>query len=429
MTFELPRLQDSIAHWWNKMESPKISQKSRPQGRKWRIMLYSHDTMGLGHKRRNLLIAQTLGISAINADILMISGMGDGNQLQIPSGIDYLTLPALYKNTKGQYQARRLNLPLKEIIALRSQIIRTTVQNFQPDVLIVDNVPSGAMGELNSTLQYLRNQTNTRCVLGLRDILDEPSIIRHSWQKNNHEDVIRRYYDAVWVYGDANIYNPIKAYNFSADITHKFRYTGYLNQRSRRQFAEQEQSKQTFNLPSGRLALCMVGGGQDGGDLAQAFAQCQFPTNTYGLIITGPMMPLAIRQKIQDYADKRSDLQVLDYVAEPTFLLDKADWVISMGGYNTTCEILSFEKRALIVPRVQPRQEQLIRAQLLQELGLVDMLHPEQLSSQGLSTWLSQEKPAYSPRKRIDFNGLERISQFLMEMLEINSSHLSQKIS
>jgi len=49
-----------------------------------------------------------------------------------------------------------------------------------------------------------------------------------------------------------------------------------------------------------------------------------------------------------------------------------------MGGYNTFCEILSLDKRALLVPRVNPREEQLIRARRAAELGLVDMLHPDE---------------------------------------------------
>lgn len=432
MTTTISYLQDSTTHRnvkpmpilqphkLHQIESPKLEQYS--QQRKPRIVLYSHDTMGLGHKRRNLLIAQTLGVSAIDADILMISGMREGSQFQIPPGIDYLTLPALYKRTNGEYQARRLDLSLKEIINLRSQIIRTTVQNFKPDVLIVDNVPRGAMGELDATLEYLRTQTKTRCVLGLRDVLDEPKVIRRSWRRSNNEDVIRRYYDAVWVYGDREVYNPIQEYGLSPDITAKFRYTGYLDRRSTLQFVNQEDLQPTLNLPPGRLALCLVGGGQDGGKLAEAFAQSEFPQNTHGVIITGPMMPEKTRQKIQAYADKRSDLQVLEYVAEPTLLLERADWVISMGGYNTTCEILSFEKRALIVPRVRPRREQLIRVQVLQQLGLVDMLHPDELSPHALSTWLHQKKSPPQIRQKVDLHGLERIPQFLTEMLEESAS-------
>jgi predicted glycosyltransferase len=391
------------------------------QSHKLRITLYSHDTMGLGHKRRNILIAQTLGVSVLSADILMISGMADANQLSASSGIDYLTLPALYKTKDGQYQARRLGLSLEEIIALRSQIIKTALQNFQPDVFIVDNVPRGAMGELDASLEYLKTQNKTRFILGLRDILDEPEVIRHSWQQNNHEETIRRYYDAVWIYGDQKVYDSVQEYAFSSDITKKFYYTGYLNQRPRLQFAQQQEWKSIFKSPSKRLALCMLGGGQDGENLALAFAQSKFPTNTHGIIVTGPMMPEKIHQQLQTYAQKRSDLSVLRYVDEPTFLLEKADWVISMGGYNTTCEILSLEKRALIVPRVKPRKEQLIRAQLLQKMGWIDMLHPDDLHPQTLSRWLHQEKLTPQNKEKIDLQGLERIPNFLATMLQPSS--------
>jgi predicted glycosyltransferase len=48
-----------------------------------------------------------------------------------------------------------------------------------------------------------------------------------------------------------------------------------------------------------------------------------------------------------------------------------------MGGYNTFCEILSFDKPALIIPRTAPRLEQHIRAARAAELGLVAMLPEE----------------------------------------------------
>jgi predicted glycosyltransferase len=141
------------------------------------------------------------------------------------------------------------------------------------------------------------------------------------------------------------------------------------------------------------------------------------------------MMPNQMRQRIQAEADRRSDLRVLEYVAEPTLLLEKADWVISMGGYNSTCEILSFEKRALIVPRVKPRREQIIRVELLEKLGLVDMLHPDKLNPQALSAWLHQEKYVPQIRPKVDLKGLERIPQFLAEMLEEPANYLPSVVN
>ncbi|HEY9627458.1 MAG TPA: glycosyltransferase [Coleofasciculaceae cyanobacterium] len=392
-----------------------ISLFTKP-AQKRRIALYSHDTMGLGHKRRNLLIAQTLASSALPADVLLISGMQDASGLAIP-GVDYLTLPALHKGVDGQYQSRRLNISLKDMITLRSQVIRTTLEAFKPDILIVDNVPRGAVRELDLTLRYLREQGNTRCILGLRDVLDEPIAVQREWDYAANEEAIREYYDEVWVYGDRSVYDITQEYDFSADVTSKFRYLGYLDQRSRLKYipAESLRAVADLELPQGQLAVCLVGGGQDGASLAQAFAQATLPPQTNGVIVTGPFMSSRVRRQLQ--AAQSARLRVLDYLPEPTLLLRQADWVVAMGGYNTTCEILSFEKRSLIVPRVKPRREQIIRAERLQQMSMVDLLHPEQMNAFALSDWMAQAKAAPQVRDRLDLNGLTLLTQRVEQML------------
>jgi predicted glycosyltransferase len=90
-----------------------------------------------------------------------------------------------------------------------------------------------------------------------------------------------------------------------------------------------------------------------------------------------------------------------------------------MGGYNSVCELLAREKRSLIVPRVSPRTEQLIRARRLQELGLAHMLHPSELTPEALGDWLHADERAPtgagSIRQQIDFNGLERLPRLVTE--------------
>ncbi|WP_414549105.1 glycosyltransferase family protein [Anabaena sp. CCY 0017] len=412
-----------------KVASSEVNNLSSHPG-KWRIALYSHDTMGLGHKRRNLLIAQTLGCSPLELDVLMISGIPDASNVPTPPGVDCLILPALHKNIHGQYQARRLDLSLPEIITLRSQVILTTIKTFKPDIFIVDNVPRGAVRELDPTLDYLRNEGKTRCILGLRDILDEPASVRRDWQRGANEEAIQTYYDAVWVYGDPAIYDLAAEYNFHGKTLSKIRYTGYLDQRSRLKFMDIEsvQAFKSLNLPSERLALCLVGGGQDGALLAEAFAHAELPPEMNGIILTGPFMPRKIRQQLQNYAAKRDNLRVLEYLTEPTLLLNRAERVISMGGYNTTCELLSFQKRSLIIPRTKPRREQLIRAERLQELGLTDMLHPRNLTSQALTDWLMQAGEPPQVRNCVDLNGLISIVQFVDEIL-MSADHSSQQAS
>lgn len=395
--------------------------------RRWRIALYSHDTMGLGHKRRNLLIAQTLSTSTLNADVLMISGMGDASGRETLEGVDCLTLPALYKNANGQYQARRLGLELADIIQLRSHLICTAIQQFQPHVLIVDNVPRGAVRELDPTLEYIASQPHMRCVLGLRDILDTPATVQRDWQRSDNEMAIRRYYDAIWVYGDPAVYDLRNTCNFFPDITAKMRFLGYLNPRARLRSTPPGLRARVASLalPHDNLVLCLVGGGQDGAALATAFAQSTFPTDTIGVLLTGPFMPQEQQRKLAALVAKNPQLRLVDYLEEPTLLLERASRVVAMGGYNTTCEVLALQKPALLVPRVTPRQEQWIRAKRLQEMGLIAMLHPNHLSSETITHWLHQP---LSPTSSIpiNFSGLDNLLTELQRLLSTTPMSTAQ---
>ena len=400
-----------------------------PHDKRWRIVLYSHDTMGLGHKRRNLLIAQTLGTAALEADILLISGMRDASDLPTPSGVDSLTLPALHKRADGQYESRHMGLALEDIIRLRSQLILTAVQGFQPDLLIVDNVPRGAVRELDATLEYIRlvnlhatglSQHPIHCVLGLRDVLDTPASVHRDWQRANNIDAIRRYYDAVWVYGDPDLYDLRQEYRFPADVIAKIHPLGYLDQRLRLNYVTPviQAHLERLALPTeGEMVLCLVGGGQDGAVLAEAFSQVMFPAQMTGVLLTGPFMPAEVQQRLYARAEHNPQLRIVDYIEEPTLLLDRASRVIAMGGYNTTCEILSFQKPALLVPRITPRREQWIRAEHLQQRGLVDILHPDDISADALSSWLQQPISVIQPSIPLNLNGLDNLLRELQTLL------------
>lgn len=388
--------------------------------RKRRIALYSHDTQGLGHMRRNLSIATSLIQADPNSDILMIAGAREAGAFNFPPGVDCITLPALGKNNQGQYQARSLNLSLKSIIKLRRKIIRATLKSFKPDVLIVDKVPLGVFGELLPSLRWLRANYNTHLVLGLREILDAPEVVYDEWHLSGYDDVAGTYYDDIWVYGDPHVYNPVREYNFSANVAAKLRYTGYLNRNQLVDPPEQEELDTIANLdlPPGRLALCMVGGGQDGYQLAEAFLQATLPPDTNGLVITGPFMSPEEQQALTQLAETCPRRTTLSFIAHPERLLAQADSVVSMGGYNTICEILSLKKRALIVPRVEPRREQLIRAERLHAMGLLDWLHPTDLNSQSISTWLATDpQPQRQAVPTVDLTGLSQIPHLLNEML------------
>jgi len=398
----------------------EVVQRDHMRPQRLRIVLYSSARTGLGHMRRNLLIAQTLACSHLQATILLITGAREACAFAMPAGIDCLTLPALRKEADGQCKPRYLDISLRELIALRAKTIRAALEAFQPDVLIADKMPRGVVRELDPALEFLRARGHTRCVLGLRDILDDPESVHREWCNEANEDAIRNYYDAVWVYGDPAVYDLVREYHLSHDIAAKVCYTGYLDQSMRLEFAAVECADPlvALALPLGHLVLCMVGGGQDGDHLAEAFTQADLPPTTNGVLVTGPFMSLKVRQRLSRRAAENPRLRVLGFITEPELLLRRADRVIAMGGYNTVCEVLSYEKHALIVPRVNPRREQLIRAERLRDLSLLDVLHPDKLNPRALTEWLARDmRPPPRARDRIDLNGLSRLPHLLEEVL------------
>ena len=385
--------------------------------------------MGLGHMRRNSLIAQSLAKVLPKGAVLVVAGACEASAFARPPNVDCLTLPSLNKARDGRYEPRTLGTSLEELVALRSKIILAAMEAFQPDVLIVDNVPRGAMGELDATLKYLRWRGNTRCVLGLRDILDDPVVVRREWRLADNEDVVRDYYDAVWVYGDAKVFDVVKEYKFCPEVADKLQYTGYLDYRARLQFADGEGAEllQALTKSGVRFVLCMVGGGQDGAQLASVFAESDFSPEMEGVVLMGPYMPRDDRHRLLSRMQSRPNFRALDFVTDSDLLLSCAERVVTMGGYNSVYEVLCYEKHGLIVPRLQPRREQLIRAQRLRDLGLIDTLHPEQLTPAAISQWLARDLgPPLCSHRRIDLNGLKRLPRLLERIVNSNELGLEE---
>jgi predicted glycosyltransferase len=384
-----------------------------------RIVLYSHDTMGLGHLRRNLLIAREFSKSRLEPNILLMTGIPEAARFPKLTGVDCVVLPSLCKDQNSVYRSRRLRMKLKEIIDLRRQILLTSISTFDPDILIVDGVPWGAISELDLTLEHLRERGSTVCILGMRDVWDEPSIIRYEWNQKSNEEAIRKYYSQIWIYGDPTIYDAVHEYSLSPDIVDKVIYTGYLVQRARVDYQLIDKPDHRFfslngnDITNTHFALCMMGGGQDGTRLAEAFIDAKLPEGSNGIVVTGPDMDCDIHRQLYKKIQGNKRITIIDFLPEPSILMQYADCIISMGGYNTICEIASFRKRALVVPRVVPRKEQLIRAQKFNERGIIDILHPDDLEAGAITKWLRYNMGRPQAKVHLEMNGLGRVTQLM----------------
>jgi predicted glycosyltransferase len=394
-----------------------VRNRRRPTRASVRIAFYSHDTLGLGHTRRNLLIATALTRSGLQVDMLLITGTHAASRFSLPPGTDCLTLPSLSKDVDGGYTARSLDMALDELVWLRSQAIWAALKGFKPDLLVVDNVARGVAGELDLSLRKLKKHDRAKCVLGLRDVLDAHDVVKAQWAARETTRTITAYYDAVWIYGDPllHVTLPEAEHDVAAD---RLEYLGYFDPflRLAPDAKPSAEASAVLAWAGGRFVLCTVGGGQDGVDLAHAFVRTRL-AGRRGVLLTGPFMDPDARRLLRAEAAERDDILIVDFLAEPLEVLPHAERIISMGGYNSVLESLACERPLLVVPRVVPRQEQWIRAERLGQVGLADVLHPGSLTPHALEAWLGRTVAPAQARRRLGFDAHTRLPEVIGKLI------------
>jgi predicted glycosyltransferase len=360
------------------------------------VLAYSHDGYGLGHLRRNLRIAVGLRQIRPDVEVLLATGAKDAGQLVSAQGIDHVQLPPVVKTGAGRYEsASGVNQAIEDIVARRSAILERTVADFAPDILLADRHARGLHRELDPALGVHRRRGQARAVLGLRDILDEPAVIEREWEQYQITSAIEDYYDEVLCYGDRSVYDQVAEYALPDAVAGRLRYTGYLADAQLGAGAAPVAPADRAELrgPAGaRLVVCTLGGGQDASPIAAAFLAAmrylRAAGDWRGVLVTGPYMAEDAVAELRRHPDSDGVL-VIRMTSDLPGYLAAADVAFCMGGYNTTCEVLALGVPAVIVPRITPRLEQLMRARRLAERGLVHWLHPDGLTPRVVAGALS----------------------------------------
>jgi predicted glycosyltransferase len=388
-----------------------------------KILVYSHDTFGLGNIRRMLDISKHLVAAHTDVSVLIVSGSPMLHAFRIPPRIDYIKLPCLARTITGAYDTKFLDLEYDETIRLRANLIVSTVLDFCPDLILVDKKPFGVSNELCAALELLqRRGARPRVVLLLRDILDSPETTAEVWQKNRYHEAIQCFYDQILVVGSREIFNLTAEYQFPAASESKVQFCGYLRREPGAR--ERDEIRRELNVDGEHLVLVTAGGGEDGYHLLSSYLQglSGLPNDSRikTLLVCGPEMSEPHRRSIHNAANQPG-LAVLDFSNDIMGCMDAADLVVSMGGYNTICEILTLHKRAIVVPRIRPVQEQWIRAERMAQLGLLRTIHPDELTPEHIMRAVREELSMENVRPRglyeVDLNGMSRIATCIHELL------------
>lgn len=388
-----------------------------------RVLVYSHDTFGLGNIRRMLAIAHHLVESSQQVSVLLLSGSPMLHAFRLAPRIDYIKLPCLVRTTSGKYAVKFLDLNYKQTIRLRANLIVSALLDFEPDLILVDKKPLGVSNELLPAFNVLARRADPpRIALVLRDILDDAAKTAAVWQKNGYHGAVRSFYDRVLVVGSRNVFDLGREYRFPASTVSKLRYCGYVGRECGRRGRDDVRAEVS---PDGKpLVLLTVGGGEDGfGLLSTYLAGLKAEGGEPGfrtLLLVGPEMAADHRARVMALAAACPSVIARDFTDDIMSFMDAADLVVSMGGYNTVCEILTLGKRAIIVPRVRPVSEQLIRAERLAAIGALRCLHPDQLGPASLLQAVREElalSEATSGTAAIDINALDRVRSEVMSLL------------
>jgi ATP-binding cassette subfamily B protein len=381
---------------------PKAAYQSNGGGK--RVLFYSHNGVGVGHLQRQLDLATAYRERHPDSVVLLASGSHGASMFKIPDGIDYVKLPSLQMVDRYRtWIPRDLSLPLSDVVELRTQLLLDTVKTVSPDLLVADFMPAGPYGELLPSLEELE-RLGGRAVAGFRDVIDDPDFVRQLWTEAGTYDVLRKHYASICVYGDPRTTDFVTAYGLDDELASRVQYCGYLGRRTPIKNGDPPAEEHP-------MVVATSGGGVDGPALIHAFvrAAARLRPRRGGrwVAVTGPLMADDDHAKVASLGEAQG-IEVHRVIPELRNTIAEADCVVSMAGYNTVCDIISFGRRSILVPRARPSREQSLRAERLRACGVADVIPADELRPESLADAIENalDEPAPLP-DALPLDGLE----------------------
>ena len=296
-----------------------------------RILIYSHDSFGLGHLRRCRAIAHSLVGKFNSLSVLILSGSPIIGSFDFRTRVDFVRVPGVIKLRNGDYTSLSLHLDIDQTMELRGSIIQHTAEAFNPDIFIVDKEPLGLRGEVKDTLSILK-QSGALLVLGLRDIMDEPELLIPEWKRKNVLPALEELYEQIWVYGLPQFYDPLSGLEISDLIRRKMIYTGYL-----RHTVPSFPAVSSTTLPENPYILVTAGGGGDGENLVDwVLSAYELDTGISqdALIVLGPFMQTDLQESFLRRIDNLKNVEAITFDSHIEHLIQHASGVVATVSYT-----------------------------------------------------------------------------------------------
>jgi predicted glycosyltransferase len=393
-----------------------------------KIMFYCQYLSGMGHLVRSTEIVRNL---VKYFEVYFICGGPEIRGFAIPPEVELIRLPALWLED-GEFRVADTDKTVDQIKEIRKSLLISAFDNIKPDCLITEFFPFGRhklLFELIPLVEHIKTTSpDTKIVCSLRDVIGKES---NPQEEETICDLMNRYFDLLLFHADAKFQKFSESFQRYRDIKSSIIHTGFVTQPVKAD-VNHHQLWGKFNAETVKI-IVSIGGGRIGYELLETVIAAS-PILAKKIpniikIFTGPFMPEAKVKQLKEAAKNHNNIQIATYTLHLLAYMQTADISLSLSGYNTTMNILSTGVRAIVVPigHEHQDQEQLIRTQKLQQLGVVDCLLPQDLDPGYLSERIIaslNSNIALDCSCRFDLQGAENTAIFLKDFLN-NHQNLS----
>jgi len=384
------------------------------------ILFYCQHLLGVGHVQRGAVLARAL--AQAGERVLFVAG-----GLPVPGldlgGAEEVSLPPL---SAADDAASGLALPDGRppdpayLAARRAQALALLPQ-YDPAVVLLELFPFGRHAfsfELVPLLLALADDRRRRgggaprVVVSLRDILVSKK--NPPWFEAAVLAVVRQWIDRILVHGSPDVIPLARTFGLAERLADRMVYTGYL---------ASPPPRVRVAPPAGEVVVSGGGGRVAGALFRTALAArslCPAAAALPWRLITGPYLPEEVRVDLERRSAGLGAVVLERFREDFPSLLRGAALSVSQAGYNTLLDLVVSRVRAVVVPYEGSGDEQLLRARILAERGLVKVVPEGELSPPRLAEAMQEAlvTPGFPAPGRFDLKGASRSVEILQALVD-----------
>jgi predicted glycosyltransferase len=374
-----------------------------------KVMFYCQHILGMGHLIRSVEIVRGL---IPDFKICFINGGQVIPEFEFPPEIEVVNIPAIKTDSEfTELTPVDDSLTMTELETIRTNVLLSVCDRFQPDILIIELFPFGRRRfsfELIPLMEKAKTM-GTKIVSSVRDI-----VVTKQEQQRHEEKVCRlinKYFDMLLIHGDPNFIKLNLSFSRIDDLNCPVHYTGYVVQ----------PIPQPQPINKQPLILVSVGGGRFGHDLLECVANTapilkdKIPHHLQ--VFTGAFSPDKVLVKLQQITKNLDNITVERYTPNLLNYMQQADLSIGMSGYNTTMNILSTGVKAMMMAfQGNNDKEQETRLKKLDSLGRVKMIQPQDLQPEIFAQQIIDYLEQTHNNIKLDLNGVNNTRYYLKQL-------------